>query len=176
MRAFLFDLGASLYRSGLGGSSQDFFVESYAARGIHFDRILAWEPKPYPDQKIIDAMPNHVYDVASFFNVGVSADPEARINPLRTLRSITRPSDLVVLKIDIDSPEIEERLLQQIVEDSSLSSRVDELYYEDHVHMHPFMHGGPWQGGQNRTKRTLIDSYALFGQLRRLGIRAHSWV
>ena len=176
VRAFLFDLGASLYRSGLGGSSQEFFVESYAARGIHFDRILAWEPKPYPDKKIIDAMPNHVYDVTSFFNVGVNADPEARINPLRTLRAITRPSDLVVLKIDIDSPEIEERLLQQIVEDSSLSSRVDELYYKDHVHMHPFMHGGPWQGGKNRTKRTLIDSYALFGQLRRLGIRAHSWV
>ena len=97
-------------------------------------------------------------ELTSFFNVGVSADPEARINPLRMLRSITRPSDLVVLKIDIDSPEIEERLLQQIVEDSSLSSRVDELYYEDHVHMHPFMHGGPWQGGQNWTKRTLIDS------------------
>ena len=38
--------------------------------------------------------------------------------------AITRPSDLVVLKFDIDSPEIEERLYwQQIVEDLSLSEQ-----------------------------------------------------
>ena len=77
-------------------------------------------------------------------------------------------SDATALALQKGKIKTYEEAAQQIVEDSSLSSRVDELYYEDHVHMHPFMHGGPWQGGKNRTKRTLIDSYALFGQLRRI--------
>jgi len=50
----------------------------------------------------------------------------------------------VVIKIDIDTSGIEARLLSQIAAKRELSDRIDELFYEDHVHGHPFMHGGPW--------------------------------
>lgn len=41
-RNLFFDLGASLYSSGAGGASQQWFFETYKSRGITFDRILAW--------------------------------------------------------------------------------------------------------------------------------------
>lgn len=53
-RNYLFDLGASLYTSGEGGASQQWFVDVYRERGIEFDRILAWENKIH-DLKVIFA-------------------------------------------------------------------------------------------------------------------------
>ena len=80
---------------------------------------------------------------------------------------------------DIDYPEIEQALLDQILSDPAVHSRIDELYYEDHVQLHPWMHGaGPWKRFNNgpMPRRSLSDSYTQFARLRHLGIRAHSWV
>ena len=37
---WLFDAGASTYHTGLGGSSQSWFVDTYRIRGIEFDQII----------------------------------------------------------------------------------------------------------------------------------------
>ena len=55
------------------------------------------------------------------------------------------------MKIDIDSAPIEEGLIRQIITRAQLHTRIDELYYEDHVRGHPFMHGGPWEVGIHLT-------------------------
>ena len=60
-----------------------------------------------------------------------------------------------------------------------MSSRIDELFYEDHVQLHPLMHGrGPWLRFNNGPlpNRTMDQRYDLFFKLRQLGIRVHSWV
>ena len=44
-RALYFDLGASSYLSGMGGSSMNWFVETYERHGIGFDEVHAWEAK-----------------------------------------------------------------------------------------------------------------------------------
>ena len=63
---------------------------------------------------------------------------------------MTTPDDFVVIKIDIDYPAIEHALLEEILADASVHSRIDELFYGDHVQLHPFMHGpGPWLGFNN---------------------------
>lgn len=178
-RNFLFDLGASLYSQGIGGSSQDWFINAYGKLGIKFDRILAWEATPANDDEIFKAMPYDVYDHLSYYNVPVTALRSARDNPLRVLAAVTTPDDFVVIKIDIDYPAIEHALLEEILADASVHSRIDELFYEDHVQLHPFMHGpGPWLRFNNGPlpNRTLSESYDLFLKLRQLGIRAHSWV
>ena len=178
-RAFLFDLGASLYSEGIGGSSQDWFINAYAKLGVQFDRILAWEATPATDEQVFKRMPHDVYDRLSYYNVPVNASRYSRDNPLRVLADVTTPDDFVVIKIDIDYPAIENRLVEQILADSDVSSRIDELFYEDHVQLHPFMHGsGPWLRFNNgpMPTRTLSQSYDLFLKLRQLGIRAHSWV
>ena len=60
------------------------------------------------------------------------------------------------------------------VADRKLASLVDEIYYEHHVRGTPLWHCC-WK--QNTvTSHTLVHSYEVFGKLRELGIRAHSWV
>ena len=57
----------------------------------------------------------------SYFNVGVSSDPSDPRHPWRLLRVTAKLRDLVVVKVDIDSPSIEEPLVRQILEDDALS-------------------------------------------------------
>jgi hypothetical protein len=177
-RAYFFDLGASIYSQGLGGASQKWFVEGYAQRGIAFDRIFAWEPNQFPDSKIYGSAPSHVVDRLSYYNVGVDARPNAKHNPLRTLRAIATPRDFVVFKLDIDTAEVEEQLIMQILNDTNLSDRIDELYFEHHVWLHPLSrpHNGWGPSVANHTRCTVHDSYAVFKALRERGIRAHSWM
>ena len=90
-------------------------------------------------------------------------------------RQIHRASERVRAEIDIDAPHIEAALLAQIVADAELSSRIDELYFEHHVHRSPMAALG-WRRMLAGSNETLPDSYGLFSRLRALGIRAHSWV
>ena len=100
----------------------------------------------------------------------------AKHNPLRILLKIAKPSDFVVLKLDIDPDcRIEEALIAQILGDQRLLDRIDELYYEHHVHLSPMSMKG-WKLSLTTTTQTLPDSIRLFHKLRAAGVRAHSWV
>lgn len=179
-RRYFFDLGASLYNSGKNGASLSWFLGTYKGRGITFDRIFAWEATPYNgDAPILSKLPKSVHDALSYYNVPVDPTPGARENPLRTLRAVATPADFVVLKIDIDNVPIEWSLIQQILADADLAARIDELYFEHHVLLHPlaYKYDG-WSADLDLKihKKTLVDSYELFARLRERGIRAHSWV
>jgi len=172
-RSFLFDLGASTYREGSGGASQSWFVDIYAAKGIFFDRIFAWEAKPMNQSIIYETYPSNVLNNLSYFNIPASSTMDGKHNPLRIILQTCRPDDFVVLKLDIDAGIVENEFIDQIVTNPRLSSRIDELYYEHHAAMSP-VHWWYWHGsvGEN----TLPQSYSNFTKLRELGIRAHSWV
>jgi hypothetical protein len=172
--AFLFDLGASLYNKGSGGASTKWFVDEYRARGIPFDRIYAWEATPHTDADIYGAMPDAIVDRIAYYNVPVDAAVGSKHNPWRTLRAVATPSDFVLVKIDIDNSTVEEALIAELLEDRALAGLVDELYFEHHV-LHTPMWGYGWRF-LTKTNHTLADSYDLFGRLREMGIRAHSWV
>lgn len=171
-RKYLFDLGASLYDAGPGGASQHWFVDTYKARGIEFDRILGWEVKPHSDPQIYEGMPQEIVDVMSYYNLPADTGTNAKHNPLRIMRSIATVQDFVVVKIDIDHSATEMALVQEILEDNALSALIDELYFEHHVMMSP-MNACCWRyNNQGDVK----SSHELFAKLRRRGIRAHSWV
>jgi len=172
--SYLFDLGASQYRHGIGGSSLDWLVETFASRSVRFDRIFAWEAKPVVQKDLYEEMPISVTDVISYFNVPVSSDPSSKFNPLRLIRDLTRPKDFVVLKLDIDNSPIENALVQQILHDSSLSSRIDVMFFEHHYDSPALMNGYGW--ARSGIGQTMAKSYNLFFKLRSLGILAHSWV
>jgi hypothetical protein len=173
-KAFFFDLGASLYHTGSGGASMSWFVYQYRLRGIHFDRIFAWEAKFHTDAAIYETMPAPIVDRIAYFNLPVNATPGAKHNPWRTLHAVAAQADFVVVKIDIDNTPVEEALLEQLLSDRSLSVLVDEIYFEHHVLHTPMWYYG-WKGG-TMTNHTIVHSYDLFSALRELGIRAHSWV
>lgn len=191
-----FDLGAALF-NGLPGTTQPgslkYFLREYSSRGILFDRCLAWEAVNYNDTEIRKPLParfkrSHqifrepptVFSVQdatalSYFNYPVDAAPQSPANPLALLSTVASISDFVVVKLDIDAPVIERAMIEQILTTPALSSLIDELYWEHHVLRSPMMHGG-WESTRPRPTETLQDSHRLFGRLRQLGIRAHSWV
>ena len=172
--SFLFDLGASMYdAAGRGGTSTDWFLRHFERRGIVFDRVLAWEPTVHPAAEVFRATPDEVYDVLSYYNIGVSSNATSRYNPWRTLRHIARPNDFVVIKMDIDNFGHEYHLVEQLIRDPANHALVDEFYFEEHVRMSPTFFHSP---RTRRTPVTLFDSYNHFSRLRELGIRAHPWV
>lgn len=86
------------------------------------------------------------------------------------LKQIVTAEDFVMVKLDIDTPSIENVLVEQLLADKTLQALVDEFFFEHHVDLLP-MHnfwGHPLPG-------SLADTYHIFSKLRRLGIHAHSW-
>jgi len=184
-RTFFFDLGASTYDAGGGGPSLRWFIDTYRQSGLQFQRVFAWEAAEVKPAQIFEGMPNDLMTSISYFNIPVEDTKGGKNNPWRYVRDLARPEDFVVVKIDIDTPKIEIELMRQLlldddimdsVEDEDngvkLSELIDELYFEHHV----------WGSGLSPIwadygmDGDMVGSYAMFSQLRNLGIRAHSWV
>ena len=174
---WLFDAGASTYNEGAGGASQSWFVETYRARGIEFDRIIGWEAAKTDPKIQWGDIPADIKRKTSWYNIPASATVGHADNPLTFIKALTKPEDFVVFKLDIDTPEVEIPLVQQLMNDTELHTLVDEFYFEHHVKGSPMQ----WHGwGDLRRSKTPLndiqDSYELFHYLREKGIRAHSWV
>ncbi len=94
------------------------------------------------------------------------------MNPFySTLRQFDE-DDLIVVKLDIDTPTIEIELAKQLLEDEDgiYAKLVDHFYFEHHVHL------GELAGEWNSTMSGSIqDSFNLFQSLKKKGIPAHFW-
>ncbi len=176
-RKWLFDAGASTYDTGAGGASQSWFVNTYRARGIEFDRIIGWEAAKTEPSNQWDSVPADVKRKTSWFNIPVTTGVGDADNPLTYIQHLTKPEDFVVFKLDIDTPMVEIALVKQLMADSTLQELVDEFYFEHHVSGSPMQWHG-WGDLRNSEAEfsTLSESYELFTFLREHGVRAHSWV
>ena len=173
-RSFFLDMGASLFNSGTGGASQEWFLKIYRERGVVFDRILAWEAHNMTAQRILDSFPLWVMDRLTYYNMPVETKVNGRYNPWRALRGLATPADLVIVKLDIDNSPIEQALVEQLLADPELAALIDDFYFEHHVRDSPLLHQG-W-GRQGIPTQNLTESYTTFTRLREMGVRAHSWV
>jgi hypothetical protein len=171
-KAFLFDMGASTYAAGLGGPSQSFLIDAYKQRGISFDRILLWEATPHVPNDIYDKVPRSLHKSYQYINIPVSPEVGDPGNPLEIIKALTQPEDFVAVKLDIDTPSVENALIQQILGDREVYSRIDEFYFEQHVNFAPLV---AWWQKTIDVDKTLATSYDLFVELRERGIRAHGW-
>lgn len=77
----------------------------------------------------------------------------------------------VIVKLDIDTPDIENPLARQLLENERLQEIVDVFYFEHHVLLGEL---APYWGSSMRG--TLQNSIELFTGLRKAGVDAHSWV
>ena len=174
-KAFFFDIGASLFNSGTGGSSQAWFMMEVAAyHNVKWNGIFAWEANGLDPVTVWQDIPEHLKSIYHWYNVPVTDDMN-KDNPLAFILKITNPEDFVVVKLDIDNSLLEEKLAAQILRNDALIARIDEFYFEHHVNvepMHPF-----WGTSFDEVGgKTLIDTYSIFMEFRLNGIRAHSWV
>lgn len=150
----LFDLGSSYFGSWGGDTTAAaglWFYEYYKRFNAKFDRIIAFEYSPLNQTLAWEQLPDDVFPVYTLINVGVAES--GKFNPWTTLTAIARPYDHVVVKLDIDNPTIENGLINQILNDSSVHSLIDEFFFEHDVSAKEMM---PYWG---TPPSTLKDSY-----------------
>jgi hypothetical protein len=168
-KIILFDLGSSYFGNNIDISetSTRWFYEYYKRLGIQFDRIIAFEAAPLDPKVAWQQLPDDVFPVYTLINTGCSEN--GTFNPWVTLKRLAKPNDHVIVKMDIDSFGIENFLINQVLNDSSIHSLIDELFFEHHVLVKEML--AYWRPPPG----TLRDSYILFTKLRQVGIRMHSW-
>ena len=170
-KVHVFDLGASTFDQGLGGASQQWFVDKLESRGFLIDSYYAWEAAPLLAEEIYRRVPKALLPRYHYFNVPASSDVNDLANPLNTIKAVAKRDDYVVLKLDIDNSKVEMEFIEQILADSELHSLIDEFFFEHHVNFQPL---NEYWRTENETMQ-LEDSYKIFRRLRDLGIRAHGW-
>lgn len=128
-RALFFDMGCGIdrgnaksYNKTKDGDQPDSivkFADMFAARCIHFDRIFAWEKKPYAAEEWWGSKPPELRSKLTFFNLGVPQEPtQGASSFLRLLNATVRPSDYVVVKLDIDTPHVELSIVRALIADA----------------------------------------------------------
>lgn len=171
--AYLFDAGAMVagqHRStSIGWSGTEWIYDWYEKRGIVFDQVYAWEPTKQTVNT--SALQPGLAKALQFNNVGISAGREDEHNPLVRIRALCKPRDIVVFKLDIDSP-LEMQVVRQLLTNKELLGLVDEFYFEHHVRNDVMkMHGL----GGNDPKTSLKTWYDMVLPARRKGLHMHSW-
>merc|ERR1719454_794141 len=104
------------------------------------------------------------------YNRPASADPSSANNPLNMLASLCDIEDFCVVKVDVDTPSVELPWIQQILQCEDVSSRIDEFFFEHHVHSGTPMEAR-WTNLNKKVAGYFADTYHLLSEMRYRGIR-----
>ena len=167
-RAVLLDLGASTWNHQAGSR---WVSQRLEQQGVRFEHVWAWEASRVEPRDYFKGADASQLAALHFYNWPVSAAPGAPDNPWTLLAASAAPSDHVVVKLDIDAEHIDNPLARQVLEDPALLARVDDFFFEMHF-SNPDM---DWLWKNDGFTSTVADTYALFSQLRRKGVRANPW-
>lgn len=80
-RNVLVDLGASLDFHKSGIMPAVFLTQIYERFGFHWDHIYAYEIREKVPQDVFQKVPDELFHAYHWINVGVSADPDSKLNP-----------------------------------------------------------------------------------------------
>ena len=174
-RTIFVDMGGSLLFHGGTSNPAITIANLYEQFGIMFDHVYAFEMTPFtPDQvKMIyqSNLPKTWETSYHWINVGVDSTVGSKLNPWTMIKEHFLPEDLVVVKLDIDTPTVELPLAQQFLQDPELLGLVDQFYFEYHVKLKELSRN--W--GYNLDD-SVYDALHLMTQLREKGVGAHFWV
>ena len=169
-KSILFDLGSSdcgTTNGSISDTSTRWFYQYYKRLGLQFDRIIAFEAASLSPKIAWEQVPDDALPAYTLINVGCTVS--GKFNPWMILQRLAKPDDHVIVKLDIDSFQIENNLIHQVINESRIHSLIDELFFEHHVAVKEMLRY--WRSPPG----ALRDSYILFTKLRQLGIRMHSW-
>ena len=93
------------------------------------------------------------------------------MNPLYSIISQFSEDDLIIVKLDIDTADVEVPLAKTLLEDDSINKLVDHFYFEHHVFLYEMR---AWW--RRTMKGTVQDSFNLMNGLRKKGVASHFWV
>lgn len=172
-KSHYFDLGASTYTTGAGGPSQVWFEALAECLCVPFTMMHLWEAKPHDPSVVWRQVPEDVQPRYQWYNQPLNSSRASWNNPLNHLLHHASHDDVVFLKVDFDQVRIEADIVRTVIERPELYSQIDELFFEHHVKLGPMTRLWTTRADKSMKAR---DSIGLFMSLRRLGIRAHSWV
>ncbi|KAL1524952.1 hypothetical protein AB1Y20_019828 [Prymnesium parvum] len=184
-RNLLYDLGCGNYSRADGkavdltrgqglGPSIPLFNALYERNCIVFDRIFAWEYIKYDPQVWWSDVPASVRGKLHFYNVPVDKEPSSSPGSfIQLLKTTATAQDFVAIKLDIDHPEIEQSIIEQIMSDPVVANLVDEVFIEIHFYFDGIDFG--W-GAHASQQHSVDDALSIMHRLRQLGIRAHFWI
>jgi hypothetical protein len=123
-------------------------------------------------------VPIRYIGIYHFFNAPISSDTSSHHSPTRLIQQLTTPEDFVAFKLDVDTPEIEIPIVQEILRNTSVQRLVDEFFFELHFRCEIMMTCG-WEDKMPIVSHGLVldrpSALKLFQDLRQVGIRAHFW-
>lgn len=167
-KKILFDAGGTRFMDAM-----KFLVSKYEERGLVFDKIYVWEARKQPEEHYWAGVPRGVQakwkPKLRFYNgIPIVTDVGRKHNPMTRIYNECGPNDFCAFKLDIDTPSVEMRIVEQV---RASPGHLKEFFFEHHVH--GLMQGMGWG---DAVSGTFVDSYNIFHDLRRKGVRAHSWI
>jgi hypothetical protein len=171
-RHLAMDFGSSYFGQWLGDSSAasgQWLYKTYHIRKP-LDHLMAIELSQLSVAKAYQELPIDLVGKFTLINAGVSLDEENHLNVFKLIESYANEKDFLIIKLDIDSPDLEQPLVDMLRQNQSLANLLDEFLFEHHVNVKPMIPS--W--GAN-LPHDMAYSYKMFRELRELGIRAHSW-
>lgn len=171
--AIFIDMGASTYFTGGGSASQNWFVGMSECMCVPFTRMHLWEGKSRKASIFWEQVPGFLLPQYQFYNRKLSSNHTSFHNPLNHLLAQASPGDVVVVKVDFDSPKVERSIIDTIMDIPDLYKFIDELYFEYHV---PLGRMRSIWGKDVDPTATVAMALDVFTELRKRGVRAHSWV
>jgi hypothetical protein len=167
-------MGGSLLFHGGTDNPAIAVTSLYHQFGIQFDHVYAYEMTPFtPNQTeklFTNLIPEHWQMSYHWINAGVDSTVNANLNPFTMIKNHFVPEDLVVVKLDIDTPWVELPLARQLLNDPILHTLVDQFYFEYHVKLKELDNWG------DNTEGSIYDAIHLMTQLREKGMASHFWV
>jgi len=172
-RRVLIDVGASL--SFHDGNVQPiiWLIKLFEKFGFYFDHIYGFEITfNEPEEVYKKLLPEDYMASYHWINVGVDHGKDSKLNPLKSILQKFNEDDLIIVKLDVDTPSVEMPLAQQLLEDKDglYGKLIDHFYFEHHVHLGELKNS--WGSSMNGT---IKDSMELFHGLRKKGIPSHFW-
>jgi hypothetical protein len=171
-RIRILDIGSSSWDAGKGSTSQNWLVKSLAGKNAAGFCLLSFHgfeaEEKYVFSSFASKLPPELVPVYTNFLVKASPEKGNALNPWSIVRSLK--DGIFAVKLDIDTPAVEMPLVDQLLEDKEIQSRVQEFFFEHHTKIAEMV---PSWG--NKTQGLLSDTYDMFLRLRKAGVRAHAW-
>ena len=155
------------------GASIEPFFYLFQKHCLKFDHIWGWDPKFERPSWWWSRVPSEQRSKITFFNKSVDSTDAGEHTALGALRANARPEDYVVLKLDIDTPAVEEEILDIFLSEDGrkYTDLIDEFFFE---------YQGTIKGNYayelDNKNTTVTEGIRMMQKLREMGIRAHFWV
>jgi len=117
-------------------------------------------------------IPSEISSRYHYYNIPVSGNLTHKDSVLHIIQKYARVEDFVSLKLDIDKPDVELAIVNDILNNAQIANLIDEFYFE--LHYQCELLSGRW--GYDKSMMDHYSGMQLFVKLRKLGIRAHFWV